>query len=432
MILASAAFAGFGLGSYGRVQASADSSGGQGEPADVVLYPSRLQKDPYLELDAWFETRLDDGVGFRVVATPALSGDLFHYDGEWDADLAIRNLYVEADGFGPVSLWAGSRMLRGDDVYLLDLWPLDEINTVGGGLFVRPCPWSFSAHVGLSRPTGDDYQLQYYEVPVDGGVGTESVLALDRQRVVGSLKAGYETDGQTRFGVVAYGEGHYLPAGERRLEEGLEEALPADGGVLAGVELKASGWSYDSWLNLSGRVASGLAAWNELEVPDDGFAADGTVGEAREFLVAFSGNQAIGHAAILGGGYLRRFADADADTADPDDRWEASVALRPMWHFGRHFQLGAELSHQWLRPDGLNPRSGEWDIPQITKIAVIPAIQVGPTALSRPQIRLQYIYSHLDDDARLWFAEEDPRRRSNHIHSFGVGAEWWISSASYR
>lgn len=434
ILLASTALAlEFGLGSYGRVQASTNLAGGQGEPASVVLYPVRLQKDPYLELDVWFHHELDDGVAFRVVATPALSGDLFHYDGEWNADLAVRNLYAEASGFGPVTFWAGSRMLRGDDVYQLDFWPLDDVNTVGGGVVVHPTGWSVSGHVGLSRPTGDDYQLQYYDIPLEGGVGTESVLTLDRQRVVGSAKASKEAvSGDTTFRVSAYGEGHFLPAGTRRIEEGISEDLPADGGGLAGVQLSAWGWNDSSFLHLWARMATGLACWDVTDVPEDGFATDGTVTGARDVLVAFSGNEAAGPVAVLGGAYIRRFNDADGDTSDPDDRWEANVAVRPALHVGKHVQLAVELSHEWLRPDGLNPRTGEWNVPEITKVAVMPAIQLAPKMLSRPQLRLQYIYSYLNDDARLWYANDDPRHASNHVHSLGIGAEWWIGSASYQ
>lgn len=435
LLLADPAWAGFTLGSYGRVQATAGLEGGGAEQVVVAAHPSRILSTPYLELDLGFDRASEDGATFRAVVTPALSGALFHYDGDFDADLALRNLYVEAGDLpaGPVSAWAGSRMLRGDDVYLLDFWPLDELNTLGGGARYTPADWVLAIHAGLARPSADQYQLQYTEVPEAGGVGTESVLVLDRQRVVGSLEASRSAPlGASTVRAKAYGEVHRLPAGERLVEGGYTEALAADGGVLAGIQLSGWGWENDSFAHVWARVATGLACWDPLAVPEGAEDTDGTVSGAREYLGAVAANHEAGDAAVIVGGYVRRFRDGDADDTDVDDRWEASVAVRPAWHFGEHVQLGVELSHQWLRPDGLNPRTDTLGVPQVTQVAVMPALQPRRGSLARPQVRLQYVYTLLNDDARLWYAEEDARQRSNHFHSLGLGAEWWIDSASYR
>ncbi len=434
ILLSLATAAEFGLGSYGRVQVSTEAQGGQGEPADVVLYPSRLQKDPYVEVDLWWRAEAEDGAAFKAVFTPALAGELFHYDGSFDADLAVRNLYVEATGLGAAQLsaWAGSRMYRGEDVYLLDFWPLDEINTVGGGFRAAPGRWQFLVHGGLSRPVADEYQLQYLDVPEAGGVGTDEVLALDRQRAIASLGVVHDLPlGEATLRLKAWGEGHQLPPGEREVD-GIVEALPRDGGALAGVMVGASGWRPGSHVNLWGRLATGLATCGELGVPEDGLALDGTVADAREGLFAVSAAEQVGRVGLLVGAYARRYDDADGQSDDVDDRWEMNVALRPAIHVGEHVQLAMEVSHQWLRPDGLNPQTDTYAAPQVTKIAVLPALQLAPSILSRPQLRLQYVYSHLSDDARLWFPAGDARRDNTHQHFVGLGAEWWIDSASYR
>ena len=45
----------------------------------------------------------------------------------------MRNLYAQGT-YDNITMWAGSRMYRGDDIYLLNWWPLDNQNTVGGGI----------------------------------------------------------------------------------------------------------------------------------------------------------------------------------------------------------------------------------------------------------------------------------------------------------
>ena len=71
-----------------------------------------------------------------MVFVPAYSGDLFHFTGNFSQNFAIRNAYAEVENLGisGLSLWAGSRMYRGDDIYLLNFWPLDNLNTIGGGV----------------------------------------------------------------------------------------------------------------------------------------------------------------------------------------------------------------------------------------------------------------------------------------------------------
>lgn len=429
------ALAGASMGSYGRVAVSTDTRGGQGDPVKVVSFGTRLEKDPYLELDLLYDVPTDDGGRFRAVVTPALSGQLFHYDGVWDVDLALRNLYVEADGLTalPLSVWAGSRMLRGDDVHLLDFWPLDDLNTVGGGVALAPGSWRLSAHVGLNRLDGDDWQRQVRTVPEVGGVGETDVLVLDRQRTVVSGRADrlFEGDRAT-LRARLYGEVHRLPAGTRIVEDDIEEALPADRGALLGGQLSAWGWGEDAFVHVWYRTATGLATDGLLAIPDDGFATDYTFAAARQHRLALAGNHQTDRVGVLLGAYVQRSADADGQSGDWDDRWEGNVAVRPQVFLTDHVSLGVEASHQELRPDGLNPRTSAPSRASVTKLAVLPALQPGRGSFSRPQIRLQYIVSFLNEDALDLYEEQDTRTRYYAQHFVGLGAEWWINSASYR
>ena len=180
------------------------------------------------------------------------------------------------------------------------------------------------------------------------------------------------------------------------------------------------------------RRATGLGAYGELTVPTTGLASDYTVAATREHLFAVAGNHQTEAWAVLWGAYLRRFVDADANDVDFDDRWEANAAVRPQIFIGQHGSMGVEASRQWLRPDGLNPRTDAHAVPTVTKLALLPALQPRPGSFARPQIRLQYVFSYLNNDARTLYADEDVRHRSNYQHFIGVGAEWWVNSRSYR
>jgi maltoporin len=163
---------GFYAGSYGRAQASFDLTGGRGDPVNVASYGTRAEAGPYLELDLGWRTKTKSDAKFNVLVTPALSGDVFHYTGQFNAQLAVRNLFAEAKDFlpgVPMTVWAGSRMYRGDDIYLLNFWPMDNLNTVGAGLQLHPKGWGAEAHVGPAREARADP-----EAPgdaVDGGSG---------------------------------------------------------------------------------------------------------------------------------------------------------------------------------------------------------------------------------------------------------------------
>lgn len=424
------------VGSYGRADASTRLDGSGAQAVTVVSHPGRLQLDPYLELDLLWEGGEADGARFRALVTPALAGDLFHTTGVFDADLALRNLFAEAEGFGVpgLSAWAGSRMYRGDDVYLLDFWPLDNLNTVGGGLQWKMGGTRVQAHAGVNRLLGEDWQFQTVESPLPGGVESETLTVLDRQRLVTSLKGDQEIPlGGLVLRPKLVLERHTLPPGRRLVEEpDIYEELPADRGGMVGGQLSAWGREAPFYVHLFYRHATGLAAVGELVIPTDGFADDGTVAAAREDLAALAANWDGGKVSVAAGAYLRAFADADGDRVDVDDYTEAVVALRPALYPTEHLALQLEASREWRRPRGLNPRTDEVDRPSLTRLTVMPAIQPRRGTFSRPMVYLRYSAIVLNQDALDWFPEGDTRVEGPVVHEVGLGAEWWFNSVSYR
>lgn len=422
-------------GSYGRVQASTDFRGGRGSDAQVATWGPRLQLGPYLELDIGWDATLDDGTELTVLVTPGVTGDVFHYTGEFDSIIALRNLYAELRGIGgsPFSAWVGSRMYRGDDIYLLDFWPLDNLNTFGGGGAVDLGRSRLAAQVGVNRLVEGDWQVQQAPVARPGSISGEQVLVLDRQRTIASLTAEHRVPvGELTLRLKGYGEVHAMPAGTRRVDDDegqwVPQDLPADNGALIGAQLSVWGWQTQSFAHLWVRHATGLAAVGELVVPTSGFDRDLRVAGSRSTLVAFTGNTEHGWFGLQWGGYLQNIVDADGLDVDFDDRTEVVGVLRPNLWIGQHGALSLELSQQFVRPNGLNPRTNLFDRGAITQISLIPALQAGPGAYTRPRLQVVYTFSALSRGALAFLNPEDVRFGNPTQHYVGLGAEWWIHS----
>ena len=230
-----------------------------------------------------------------------------------------------------------------------------------------------------------------------------------------------------------HAEHHALPAGTRLVEDGTQaQPLPADSGALLGVEASAWGWAPDSHAHVFLRRATGLAATGLLTVPTDGLAPDRTVRASREDALGVSLNHEEARLGVAVGMIVRDWNDADGQSVDPDDGGDLSLAVRPALKLGPHANLGLEWAREQSWRDGADPRSGLQETATITRLSVLPALQAVQGTYGRPQVRLQYTASLLDDAARRRFAAEDTRVADPVQHWFGIGAEWWIASRSYR
>jgi hypothetical protein len=435
---------GFQFGSYGRILAGTDLRGGKPEPVAVVAHGPRVIEDSYLELDLQYRFRTASGLALRTVTTLAFDDTLFHDTGDFEARPAIRNLFAEAELTEQLTAWVGSRMYRGDDIYLFDYWPLDDQNTVGAGAryrisLRRDDPWVISAHVGWNR-LRDEFQFQEITVP-DPAQGATTVTQLNRQRTIASatFEAPIRTGGSADLHVrgKVHAELQALPEGTRERDDGTLEELPADTGYTVGAEVAAFGLDppgkrYHRHANLFVRYSRGLAAFDEL-APPTSFDTELETTRASELVVGLSAawDHELGN--VMLGALTRRFVDADRNTEDVDDGWEYSVAARPLARVWRDLYAGADLSYQVRFPRGLNPTSQLASDPAILQIAPMAVWSpMGPSAYSRPQLRLVYRAARLNAGARDLYAPDDPRRDHDWVHFLGVQAEWWFNSASYR
>jgi len=429
---------GFRFGSYGRILAGTDLRGGTPAPVAVVAHGPRIVEKSYLELDFAYGFQPARGPLLRTVTTLAFGDRLFHATGDFDAQPALRNVFAEALWRGGARVWVGSRMYRGDDLYLLDYWPLDDQNTIGAGGGVRVGALDVAAHVGVNRLL-DDFQYQERDV-ASPELGATTVVQLDRQRTIASATATYflPARGDLHAKVKVHAELQGLPAGTRARSDDTTEALPADWGTTLGAQLGVWGLApaetgYRRHANLFARWSKGLAAYDEL-APPTGFDADlETYPRASELVLGLGAgwDDRWGH--VLLAAYARRFVDADPNLRDVDDGWEYAANVRPLAHLGHGLFAGVDLAYQARFPRGLMPSTQLAADPGVVSIAPMLALSpLGPSAYDRPQLRLVYRYAHLNDGALALYAEDDPRRGHATVHFLGAQAEWWFNSNSYR
>ncbi|MFH2005177.1 MAG: carbohydrate porin [bacterium] len=427
---------GFGFGSYGRIGISTDAKGGTGRQANLVAHGPRLGEGPYVELDLYYKLRPFRDIELKTVITLAFTEELFHFSGDWSSALALRNFYLEGSDLfvRGLSLWMGSRMYRGDDIYLLDFWPLDNLNTIGGGIEYAFGRTRIGWHAGVNRLKD---QYQYQEVLVPGLNNTsETVVLLNRQRLITSLKAEQQLGGRNgKLGakIKLYGEFHHLPKGTlnaHRPEEE-QEQLQSDFGWLVGAQLGLWNFGPRSHANLFVRYAQGLAAYGEFAIPF-GLATDKRAKNARELVLALSANYETKRwFGLQAGAYVRYFKDADPNEYDWDDGWEYVAVLRPHLFLHRLFAIAVELSYQAKNPAGLNPWSHHKETPGVVKLSIMPLLTFGKGTYGRPQFRLIYTVYGQNKGARLSYNPADPQRNINTGHYLGIQAEWWFNS-TYR
>lgn len=422
----------FRFGSYGRVQPAMDpESLSTGRQASIVSPRPRVDEGTYVEITLGYTPYRDEnGTEVEVVTTLALDGaKLFHYDGNWDASLAIRNLYVEArnlwfDGF---TVWAGSRMYRGDDIYLLDFWPLDNLNTYGGGIgWHGKTRTNIDLHFGTNRLT-NGYQYEVISAESSRYVGTEDVVYLDRQRFIASLKAEQQWGTDIQFKAKLYGEVHAIKEGEWiETQPELIKKLPSDSGWLIGAEFGMWNFLDDSFLNVFLKYGKGLAAYGEMSVPF-GFSSDLKASGASQFLFGLSTGLDFKYVNVLAAGYVRYFADADGISEDFDDGVDGVWDIRITGRIGKYFAPGIELSQQLRHANGVNPETLSQDLASVFKFSLLPAVRFGDGILARPEIRVNYTLSVLNDAARYMFNEKDHLRDAKIEHFLGIAAEWWFN-----
>ncbi|MBI5537626.1 MAG: carbohydrate porin [Deltaproteobacteria bacterium] len=431
---------GFHFGSYGRVRAATDMRGGGPQYANIVAHGSRLDSEPYAELELRNTQYPEKGMRLRVISTLAFAGDPFHYTGKFETKLAIRNLFVDVRGIGlpGLTLWAGSRMYRGDDIYLLDFWPLDNLNTVGGGAILDATKSTrVQIHVGTNRLIDGSFQYQERQLPSPTGVGSVSAQTLNRPRTIVSGKiTQFFPDNQARqgFKVSLHAEGHLLPSGVLESSTTTVRSptyLPADNGFVIGAQATPYGFGdRDGFAHLFVRYARGIAAYGDLSTPF-GLNGERRASGASEFLVAAASNFQVDRFAVLTGAYLRRFNDASSAVYSVNKFWEGILSVRPYVYTSEHTGIAVEGSYQYRNANVLD-NWGKHRVPQVARFSLLPFVTPwGWGTFRRPILFALYTATARNESARLMYPTDDPRSTRSVEHYVGIGAEWWFNSSSY-
>ncbi len=427
--------------------AATDLRGQPGRDSNIVAHGSRLDEGDYVELelrrdDYWKKTNSNT----RLVVTLAVADPFFHYNGDFAVQMAVRNLYIEERDLmlKGLSFWAGSRMYRGDDIYLLDWWPLDNLNTIGAGVrYDAPTKTSVALHVGVNQPATGFFKQIVPRANVYNQPGELDVAVLNRQQAIGSLKLQQiiptSSDGAGVKGIL-YGEFHQLPAGQQQgSQAGVFQSLPGDHGMVFGGQIGAFTGKRDTHVNLFLRYATGLAAYGDLTAPYQ-LAPDKTSTGAHELIAAVGANYELGPVGIMLGGYIRSFRDASPGL-DFQDIDEGIMIARPAVFFGEIGGLAIEGSYQAqqrgvltrIGADGRALKSPTGPLTgRLTRLGIIPFLSpAGRGDYRRPQFPLIYCVTFRNAGAKSLYPVDDVYSIRNVEHFLGVGAEWWFNSTSY-
>jgi hypothetical protein len=431
----------FEFGSYGRVRVASDLRGGWGRVANVVAYGTRIDEDSYAELELRREDQWKDDIKTKVVATLALFAPFFHFTGQVDQMLAVRNLYAQGT-IGKLNIWIGSRMYRGDDIYLLNWWPLDNQNTLGGGAGYQFTPDTIvSAHVGMQRLENNQYQSEVVPVVAPlGATGTVNVQQLDRPRIIETLKlvqlvrnGKLFRDPKAGFKFVLYGEAHEISAGVYQdPQTSVQRGLPQDYGFLVGAQMGLWSGERDTHVNLFLRHARGLAAYDPLAAPLT-FANDRTTMGSTETLIALGGNFEKKWFGLLGGAYLRFFRDGDPAPTSTQKYDEGTLVLRPQVYLGEHWGIAAEGSFQARRYGFPDPENNSSPLTaSLWRFGVMPYFSpAGRGSFVRPQFRIVYVATLRNRGAQELYPVQYVYNQRDVEHFLGLNVEWWFNSSSY-
>ncbi|MCL2824039.1 MAG: carbohydrate porin [Polyangiaceae bacterium] len=433
---------GFHFGSYGRTRIATDLRGGGPQYSNIAAYGSRLDAAPYLELElrnTQYPDEKNKDLRVRVVSTLAFAGDPFHYTGQWESHIALRNMFVDVQGLGHkgLTLWTGARMYRGDDIYLLDFWPLDNLNTVGAGAILDVGSGTrLQAHAGTNRLLGSDFQYQARLVPSANDFGTNLAVTLDRPRTIASAKVTQFFNGFNAaegFKASVYAEGHFLPSGTRESSENTvrpSDKLPADNGFVVGAQ--ATGYGFGDrygHAHLFARYARGVAAFGELATPSLLDAAKKA--DASEFVVALAGNYEINRFGVMWGAYARMFDASLGAEYSANKYWEGTILARPQVYVSEHVGIGAEVGYQFKNRKILDD-TGKHNVPSAFRVSLLPIISpAGWGGYHRPIIYGVYTATIRNKAAQGMYPVEDPRSDRSTEHYLGLHSEWWFNSSSY-
>ncbi len=320
-------------------------------------------------------------------------------------------------------------MYRGDDIYLLDFWPLDNLNTVGGGARYDFTPNTYlAAHYGLSQPSSDFFTQSVTQPQPFNNPGAANVLVLNRQELEGSLKLSHimrvgETGGVKN---VLYSEIHQLPAGcfQLQTQGQFEERCPAISAGWRAPRSAPSPASATRTSTSSSATPGGLAAYGGTSPRPTSSRPDKTTIGARELVVALWLRQLRGRApsASCSARTSAIVPQRQPPTSTSRTSTRASSRSARTSSFG---ELGRHIGGRGIVPDGSSSAAPSAPPPTAPRPASSARAALTPSLLAAcgllpfltparrrrllaaHQIRLIYAISARNRDAKALYPQDD-------------------------
>lgn len=312
---------------------------------------NRLQEGQYFELGFLAKAYPQSRLSFLIAG----GGDSFHYSDTWASTFAIRNLFLEIDNKNTdpdFTLWFGSRMYRGTDIYLFDLWPLDSHNLLGGGVQVPNFLRSgirFEAAVGTKHAQ----TVEKIDSAVDS-ISTE--FNTQRYILIGKLEKSlpnWTLKINAEYQIVP-SEKHFEYTYKtpdpndttKTIENTAADIAPRTVGIMLGGQV--SYWTTGFWNNLFynfgyGDVIGGVYAPysddSSLVRPDGTLAFRSRRG-SQIHRIASTGCYTHPIGSVMYAGLL------DVNIPDEGTRYSGvSTAIRPLYFLTDHLHIGGELDY---------------------------------------------------------------------------------------
>jgi len=285
---------------------------------------NRLQEGQYFELSGKAHLSPDA----RFVVTLANGGDSFHYTGTWPGNgFAVRNLYFEWSKLPDapnMTLWSGSRMYRGNDIYLLDDWLLDDHNMVGFGL---QCEGTVSSELAIGAHSGSTYTA--------GPGATLDVGNSQRYLLIHKLSVPMGSDRKLKTNF----ELHYLPKATVTYNATTAMEAPSGYGVALGAQT-------DLW---KGQTLVANLAYGDVTGALETFPSSFDV--SAPLNLQKKAGSAAGVLALSGAydfqdskwGYLYAVVLNGTKPAGSSAGWATTGSIRPLYAMTEHFRLGFEV-----------------------------------------------------------------------------------------
>jgi maltoporin len=381
----------------------------------VHLLKGEQEGDTKVDVVADVEIYSDDG----AIVSDLANGDvgLLHIVPE-QAYLQAQNLFVK-----DLTLWAGARLYRKNDIHIADYFYFDNLPSQGIGVMYKGLDTAVLINTGSSP---------FFRTDLNAGMPAPAAPEIvQRQRTMFVVQ--YKQPIAEKHYVKGLGEFHLVPKSGSGTRDAPENVNPGDYGWVLGAKLhldlgrdQFNDFSVRYGRSIANGAASGRSTYDTFGAP----AADGTYSGAYgvEIVEHFMWN--IGTVVSLNGYATFHYDQGARDVktrppagATPDNRTDFTVGVRPVGYLHKNFHLMGEATYQVRKDQGLKPGTA-------LKLSLVPTIvPTGePGFWARPHIRVIYTFGLYNQAAvdQLMSPYLQTVGPSKTAHFLGTRAEWWF------